>query len=134
MNRTDELNKQLAELIRLGATITIVEGTGNGPGRTVGLAAAKFYSDDINQLTLWYCDLWPENDFSQHWLTYDFLDVQMAAVIVLFKGRQKKLITASIALMEPEERENMNWQRWKDNADETTQQAHLFVSQLAAGI
>jgi hypothetical protein len=95
------LTQRLEALIREGATITLADGT------TLGLADAAFVTDK----RLWYCTLWPQDEFATHRL-------DITAVTELYGGTMLELLGAGgrvgvIAPMEPDERENWRWEAWQ---------------------
>lgn len=106
------LEHHLRDCVGSGATITFRDGT------TLPLADAFFLSPG----RLWYCLLWPENDFAQHWLT--FRKVTSDSGMLLFT--EKKGALTVIAPMEDGERDQWKWDAWQHATH-----LHRFVADLA---
>ncbi len=88
----------LDNLIRNGATLTEY----GVPNSTRPLAAAA-WKDGV----LWFCDLWPENEFAQHKLTGTLSEDGDMLIL-----RNENYIVAVIAPMETDERESAMWAKW----------------------
>lgn len=89
---------KLEQLISQGATITFF---GDLSGSTP-LAAAAWRAG-----VLWFCDLWPENEFAAHHMHGTL--VEHNGMFILHTNGQA---AAVIAAMDPDEREQFLWQEW----------------------
>lgn len=103
----------LDTLIREGATLTEY----GIPGSTRPLAAAA-WKDSV----LWFCDLWPENEFAQHRLTGTLLE---HGSMLLLQGADR--VVAVIAPMDEDERDSAAWAKWHSDHP-----ASQFAAQLRA--
>lgn len=94
----DELKQRLDAIVRAGGTITLPSGV------TLPLAAAFLAGKRF-----WFCELWPRDDFAQHWL-------EIEAAQPLYQGAMIALTLADgravVAPMDAYERADWRWDLW----------------------
>lgn len=93
------MNELLKNLIASGAALDT-----NELGFPATLLADAVFLDDRH---LWFCGVWPENDFAQHWIEFEEAKEQ-DGLIILKNGER----LYSIAPMELGQRELARWDKW----------------------
>lgn len=91
----------LQALIAKGATLTLPQLV------VVGLADASF----LKERTLWYCEMWPESEFAQHWV--EIKDARLLHDGAMIEFNFATGGSAVIAEMDPDERDEWQWEKWK---------------------
>ena len=114
----NELKTKLQELCAGGAALHYVLETAPRP-----LAAAHFTAGDGE---LWFCQIWPADDFDQHWL--DFARAEIDGANINFHNFGG--LVATIAPLEDEERRACQWDRWISATDPEAVRGRAFVKRL----
>jgi hypothetical protein len=114
--------QRLQQLIAAGASFTPYAR----PSETQPLAAAHILTSG----ELWFCALWPENEFAQHWRS--FASVEDGGHYLAFKDSAGRPLF-TVAPLDPDEREAAQWPRWhSDDAEART--GRRFVETLTLGV
>lgn len=95
-----QLNAQLAAHVSAGASLTLPDGL------TLALADAMILNDG----RLWYCEIWPRDDFAQHWLECRTIDYSIRSNQI--RLTLEKRAPAVMAPLDGYQRIEWNWHAW----------------------
>jgi hypothetical protein len=113
------LEEQLQELIAYGAGFC----TRVRRAPVVPLAAAHILTTG----EIWYCDLWPENEFAMNWRAFHKAETFVGG-ITFQSSCGTPLFTVS--WLDPTEAAACQWKRWKDGQDEEARAGRALVRTL----
>lgn len=123
--KTNDIEERLQDLVARGAGFTRVLDT---PAHTTPLAAAHLLP---NSQEVWICGIWPENEFAQHWRSYETVEDHLH--YVSFHDAKGALLY-TVGELDPDEKEEVNWPRWIAGDDAETRTARAFVRALEVQI
>jgi hypothetical protein len=121
MNETEtEIENLLQQLVAQGAGIFFVSATHTQP-----IAAAHLLPGGV----LWYCSLWPENEFDQHFLEFAQIAEDQGNLNVFNFGQ----LNATVSPLDPDERTGAMWDKWTgDSASARDGRAYVALLETAA--